>query len=152
MLSVGVVVCCLCCSLLPILLQATISQEQVESLRSDDAISALFNALSTRYPELVAPLITERDLYLSWSLKRSKAVNGTRAVVGCVGKGHLRGIVYALKNDGGSLRFKDLVGGKNNRRNRREAAAAAVRRFVLELLLGAAAYAAWVAYTSSGSS
>jgi len=125
------------------------SQEQVEVLRSDDAISGFFNALSERYPELVAPLITERDLYVSWSLKRSKAVNGARAVVGCVGKGHLRGIVYALKHDQGNLRFKDLVGGKNNRQNRKAAAAAAVRRLVLEVVLGAAAYAAWVAFTGS---
>lgn len=125
-----------------------LNQAQVESLRSDDAISGLFNALSDRYPELVAPLITERDLYLSWSLKRSKAVNGTRAVVGCVGKGHLRGIVYALKHDDGNLRFKDLVGGKNNRQNRRAAAAAAARRLLLELVLGAAVYAVWVAATA----
>jgi pheromone shutdown protein TraB len=128
--------------------QAVLDQQKVESLRSDDAISALFGALSDRYPELVAPLIAERDLYLSWSLKRSKAVNGTRAVVGCVGKGHLRGIVYALKHDDGNLRFKDLVGGKNNRQNRRAAAAAAARRLLVELVLGTAAYAAWVAYTS----
>lgn len=129
--------------------QAVLSQQQVETLRSDDAISALFSALSGRYPELVAPLITERDLYLSWSLKRSKAVNGARAVVGVVGKGHLRGIVYALKHDHHSLRFKDLVGGKNSKQNRREAAAAAVRRLVVELVLGAAVFAAWQAVTSS---
>lgn len=41
----------------------------------------------------------ERDLYLAWSLKRSKAVNGARAVVGVVGKGHLRGVCYALTHD-----------------------------------------------------
>lgn len=129
-----------------------LSQQQVEALRSDDAISGLFSALSQRYPELVAPLITERDLYLSWSLKRSKAVNGARVVVGCVGKGHLRGIVYALKHDQGNLRFKDLVGGKNSKQNRKAAAVAAVRRLVVELLLGAAVYAAWLAATSSSSS
>jgi pheromone shutdown protein TraB len=61
-------------------MQAALSPQQVESLKSDDAISALFAALSDRYPELVAPLITERDLYLSWSLKRSKAVNEARAL------------------------------------------------------------------------
>lgn len=65
-----------------------------------------------------------------------------------MGKGHLRGIVYALKHDDGNLRFKDLVGGKNNRQNRREAAAAAARRLLLELVLGGAVYAAWVAATA----
>jgi pheromone shutdown protein TraB len=118
-------------------------------MRSDDAVSALFGQLSARFPELVAPLITERDLYLSWSLKRSKAVCGAAAVVGVVGKGHLRGIVYALKNDAGQqLRFKDLVGGMNSRKNRQAAAAAAARRLLLELLLGAGAWAAWVAATA----
>ena len=45
----------------------------------------MFSQLSARYPELVAPLIAERDLYLAWSLKRSKAVNGAACVVGVVG-------------------------------------------------------------------
>ena len=52
-------------------------------------------------PQLVASLVHERDLYLAWSLKRSKAVNGARAVVGVVGKGHLRGVCYALTHDAG---------------------------------------------------
>lgn len=47
-------------------------------------------------PQVVAPLLHERDMYLAWSLKRSKAVNGTRNVVGVIGKGHLRGVLYHL--------------------------------------------------------
>ncbi len=54
--------------------------------------------------QLVAPLVHERDLYLAWSLKRSKAVNGARSVVGVVGKGHLRGVCYALTHDAGEGR------------------------------------------------
>lgn len=50
--------------------------------------------------------------YLAWSLKRSKAVNGCKRVVGVVGKGHLRGIVFALMHDQENLRFKDLVGAR----------------------------------------
>lgn len=50
----------------------------------------------------MGPLISERDLYLAWSLKRSKAVNGARRVVGVVGKGHLRGVCYALTHDAGA--------------------------------------------------
>jgi hypothetical protein len=60
----------------------------------------------------------------------------------------MRGIVHALKHDNGSLRFKDLVGGKNNGQSRRAEAAAAARLLLLELLLGAAAHAAWVAFTT----
>lgn len=53
------------------------------------------------YLQLVGPLVHERDLYLAWSLKRSKAVNGACAVVGVIGKGHLRGVCYALTHDEG---------------------------------------------------
>jgi pheromone shutdown protein TraB len=48
--------------------------------------------------------------FLAWSLKRSKAVNKSKTVVGVVGKGHMNGIVYALISDQGDLRFRDLVG------------------------------------------
>jgi pheromone shutdown protein TraB len=119
-------------------------------LRSDDAISEFFNALSSRYPELIAPLIAERDLYLAWSLKRSKAVNGAKAVVGIMGKGPLRGVVYALKHgDSCSLRFTDLVGGKNKKPTKQDLTLGLLRRVLLEGLVGAGLYAAWLAATNS---
>ncbi|CAO2190421.1 unnamed protein product [Urochloa humidicola] len=70
----------------------------------------LYEKLSTSYPSLLQPLIHERDMFLAWSLKRSKAVNKSKTVVGVVGKGHMNGIVYALISDQGDLRFRDLVG------------------------------------------
>ena len=93
--------------------------------------------------------VSERDLYLAWSLKRSKAVNGARAVVGVVGRGHLRGVVHALRRDvgGGALRFSDLVDGRNRRSVRR---AEAARRLAAEALVSGALYAAWLALTSGG--
>ncbi|XP_020114566.1 uncharacterized protein LOC109728551 isoform X2 [Ananas comosus] len=48
--------------------------------------------------------------YLAWSLKRSKAVNNGKIVVGVIGKGHMNGVVHALISDQGDLRFRDLVG------------------------------------------
>ncbi|GFZ15279.1 TraB family protein [Actinidia rufa] len=50
------------------------------------------------------------DEYFAWSLKRSKAVNNSKRVVGVIGKGHLNGVVYTLISDQGNLLFKDLVG------------------------------------------
>jgi len=82
--------------------------------------------------------------YLAWSLKRSKAVNGTRAVVGVVGKGHMRGVAWALTHDAHALRFSDLVGGRNSRAGRRQAA---LRRLAWEVALGVGCWAAWVAAT-----
>ncbi|KAK9829523.1 hypothetical protein WJX72_006314 [[Myrmecia] bisecta] len=57
-----------------------IDQDLVEALKADDVISATFADISEQYPEVVSPLVHERDLYLAWSLKRSKAVNGKRCV------------------------------------------------------------------------
>lgn len=61
-------------------------------------------------------MLHERDLYLSWSLKRSKAVNGSKTVVGIIGKGHMPGVVYHLLQDSSKLRFRDLAG-TNRRKN-----------------------------------
>uniref|UniRef100_A0A0E0ENM3 TraB domain-containing protein n=1 Tax=Oryza meridionalis TaxID=40149 RepID=A0A0E0ENM3_9ORYZ len=70
----------------------------------------LYEKLSISYPSLLQPLIHERDMFLAWSLKRSKAVNKSKTVVGIIGKGHMNGVVYALISDQGDLRFRDLVG------------------------------------------
>lgn len=99
--------------------------------------------------QLIAPLIRERDVYLAWSLKRSKAVNGTRQVVGVVGAGHVKGVVWALEQDAGgdSLRFSDLVNNKNKRGTKQQQKQAAVLRLGVELVLGAVLYWAWVQYS-----
>ncbi|KAL0925831.1 hypothetical protein M5K25_004201 [Dendrobium thyrsiflorum] len=72
----------------------------------------LYQQLSKSYPSLLQPLMYERDTYLAWSLKRSKAVNNNERVVGVIGKGHMNGVVYALISDQGNLRFRDLAGSK----------------------------------------
>eukprot|EP00899_Mesostigma_viride_P004234 jgi/Mesvir1/13811/Mv15965-RA.1 len=82
----------------------------LDGLQSDDAVDRLYASLAALFPSLAVPLIHERDRYLAWSLKRSKAVNGASIVVGVLGRGHLRGVTYALRHDQDGLRFKDLVG------------------------------------------
>ncbi len=52
--------------------------------------------MRARGPQVARPLLHERDLYLAWSCKRSRAVCGARAVVGVVGRSHLRGTAYHL--------------------------------------------------------
>ena len=46
--------------------------------------------------QILSPLLHERDSYMAWSCKRSRAVCGARAVVGVVGRAHLRGTAYHL--------------------------------------------------------
>ncbi|KAK8962686.1 hypothetical protein KSP40_PGU011728 [Platanthera guangdongensis] len=70
----------------------------------------LYEQLCRSYPSLLLPLVYERDMYLDWSLKRSKAVNNSKRAVGVIGKGHMNGVVYALISDQGNLRFRDLAG------------------------------------------
>lgn len=88
--------------------------------------------------QVMSPLIHERDLYLAWSLKRSKAVNGCARVVGVMGKGHMRGVVYALMHNPGQLRFKDLVG--------REPPPPLFRRVAVEVALALGGWWAWVLF------
>ena len=68
--------------------------------------------------------------------------------MGVIGRGHVRGVLYALTSPNSQgLRFRDLVGNKNVKTGsglaeRRQRLA---RRIVIELLLAAGAYLAWEA-------
>ena len=121
--------------------QSVQSRQLLEALRKDDdAVNSMLAALSARFPELAEAFVHERDLYLAWSLKRSKAVNGCKTVVGVVGKGHMRGVCFALTNDAsGGLRFRDLAGRQEKKRNPKEA----VARFALETGVFVALWLVW---------
>ncbi|CAN6481165.1 unnamed protein product [Victoria cruziana] len=83
-----------------------------EDLQALDSPSQLYKGLSLYFPSLLQPLMYERDVYIAWSLKRSKAVNNCKQVVGIIGASHMNGVIYALASDQGQLRFRDLVGGR----------------------------------------
>lgn len=121
---------------------ALVAAEAMEALKGDDAVSFMLASLAQRFPEALAPLVHERDLYLAWSLKRSKAVNGTKAVVGVVGKGHVRGVCYALTHDAGELRFRDLAG---SRPKAERGVAAAAKRLAVETGVVAGLWWCWTA-------
>lgn len=87
-----------------------LSIKAVEEPTSGDSSFQLYEQLSFSYPSLLPPLIYERDTFLGWSLKRSKAVNKSVNVVGVIGKGHMNGVIYSLVSDTGNLRFRDLAG------------------------------------------
>ncbi|KAH0468060.1 hypothetical protein IEQ34_003093 [Dendrobium chrysotoxum] len=105
-----------------------ISGSNFKETEIDGGPFQLYEQLSKSYPSLLQPLMYERDTiaktkldgysacvypqYLAWSLKRSKAVNNSKRVVGIIGKGHMNGVVYALISDQGNLRFRDLAGSK----------------------------------------
>ncbi|VAI86702.1 unnamed protein product [Triticum turgidum subsp. durum] len=97
----------------------------------------LYEKLSSSYPSLLQPLIHERDMYMAWSLKRSKAVNKSKTVVGVIGKGHMNGVVYALISDQGDLRFRDLVGRESSETWASSVVKGLVRDTVIGLVLWA---------------
>ncbi|XP_031381344.1 traB domain-containing protein [Punica granatum] len=90
--------------------QSDIAENNLKESSTKDATLELYGQLSYSYPALLQPLIHERDTYLAWSLKRSKAVNNSKRVVGIIGRGHMNGVVYSLISDQGNLRFRDLTG------------------------------------------
>lgn len=128
--------------------QLTMMRKEVDTI-DEDMISQWIDELVSEFPELLPSLVHERDMYLAWSLKRSKAVNGTERVVGVVGRGHMRGIMHALKHDPGNLRFSDLVGGKNRKPkvSKEEGIARIAGRLALEIASGYACYVAWTHFT-----
>ncbi|KAJ7524637.1 hypothetical protein O6H91_17G014600 [Diphasiastrum complanatum] len=91
------------------------------------------------------PLVHERDMYLAWSLKRSKAVNGCKKVVGIVGKGHLKGTVHALIHDQEHLRFRDLVGTRRYSKaaSRSQQVQNILKRITLETAIGSLIWWLW---------
>ncbi|MCE0480571.1 hypothetical protein HAX54_037541 [Datura stramonium] len=89
---------------------ADLSTKALKESSSDDSNFQLYEKLSFSYPSLLQPLLHERDTFLAWSLKRSKAVNNCKQVVGIIGKGHMNGVIYSLVSDQGNLRFRDLAG------------------------------------------
>ncbi|XP_023542003.1 traB domain-containing protein isoform X1 [Cucurbita pepo subsp. pepo] len=90
--------------------QSNVSQSNDEEAGRDGSSLQLYEQLSCSYPSLLQPLIHERDTYLAWSLKRSKAVNKSKRVVGVIGRGHMNGVIYAIISDQGDLRFRDVAG------------------------------------------
>ncbi|KAL1816399.1 hypothetical protein DCAR_0520791 [Daucus carota subsp. sativus] len=97
-----------------ITLTSDISSDTLKESSSDNSNFQLYEQLSFSFPSLLQPLIHERDTYIAWSLKRSKAVNSSKKVVGVIGKGHMNGVIYALVSDSGELRFRDLVGQRSS--------------------------------------
>ncbi|XP_021691331.2 uncharacterized protein LOC110672772 isoform X2 [Hevea brasiliensis] len=112
------------------------SRNNLKASNTKDETFQLYEQLSFAYPSLLQPLIHERDTYLAWSLKRSKAVNKSKRVVGVIGNGHMNGIIYALVSDQGNLRFRDLVGKRTSADGSNGFVDSLVRSLVRDTVIG----------------
>lgn len=73
--------------------------------------SELFPTSDDFSARLQEPLVHERDRFLAWTLKRSRAVSCKSVIVGVVGMGHLQGVMHYLAQEEGSpLLFQDVAG------------------------------------------
>lgn len=112
------------------------SRNSLKETSADSSTYQLYQKLSFSYPSLLQPLIYERDTYIAWSLKRSKAVNNGKRVVGVIGNGHMNGVIYALVSDQGNLRFRDLVGKKSPSNGSNEWLDSFVKNLVRDTVIG----------------
>ena len=62
-------------------------------------LDLVFEQVTGMFPGLVEPLFNERDRYMAWTLKRSKAVTNCREVVGVIGRGHLDAVCKEIERD-----------------------------------------------------
>ncbi|XP_038876484.1 traB domain-containing protein isoform X1 [Benincasa hispida] len=127
--------------------ESDFSQNNDEESGGNGSSLQLYEKLSFSYPSLLQPLIHERDTlhlqYLAWSLKRSKAVNKSKGVVGVIGRGHMNGVIYALISDQGNLRFRDLAGKKAGESNSNGFVSSLMRSLVRDTIIGVVL---WILY------
>ena len=83
-----------------------LSEEEVDNLRNKDVVDALMDEFKAAYPQIVAPLMVERDQFLCYSLKQAvssavvtPAPGAPNCIVGVVGMGHVEGIKSYWEQD-----------------------------------------------------
>jgi len=84
-------------TLLP--LPPLLSLYKISSAEEALDLDLVFEQVTGMFPGLVEPLFNERDRYMAWTLKRSKAVTNCREVVGVIGRGHLDAVCKEIERD-----------------------------------------------------
>jgi pheromone shutdown-related protein TraB len=73
----------------------TITEEELEKMKSQDTISSILEEFTVAFPKLKVPLIDERDQYLAQKIKEAP---GER-IVAVVGAAHVPGIKEQIQKD-----------------------------------------------------
>ncbi|SDQ05834.1 pheromone shutdown-related protein TraB [Virgibacillus subterraneus] len=73
----------------------TISEEELEKMKSQDMLNSMLQEFTDSFPKLKKPLIDERDQYLSQKIKEAP---GTK-VVAVLGAAHVPGIKQEINNE-----------------------------------------------------
>ncbi|WLD94511.1 TraB/GumN family protein [Alkalihalobacillus sp. AL-G] len=73
----------------------SISEEELEKLKSEDMLNALLKEFTENFPELKKPLIDERDQYLAQKIKEAPG----EKVVAVLGAAHVPGIKEEIRKE-----------------------------------------------------
>lgn len=73
----------------------TISEEELEKMKSQDMLNSMLQEFTDHFPRLKRPLIDERDQYLSQKIKEAPG----KKVVAVLGAAHVPGIKQEIKRD-----------------------------------------------------
>ncbi|WP_335871810.1 TraB/GumN family protein [Bacillus sp. 2205SS5-2] len=71
----------------------TISEEELEKMKSQDMLDSMLNEFTETFPKLKTPLIDERDQYLSQKIKEAPG----KKIVAVLGAAHVPGIKQEIK-------------------------------------------------------
>ncbi|MFD2043508.1 TraB/GumN family protein [Ornithinibacillus salinisoli] len=73
----------------------TISEEELEKMKSQDMIDSMLHEFTESFPKLKKPLIDERDQYLAQKIKEAPG----KKIVAVLGAAHVPGIKEEIKRD-----------------------------------------------------
>ncbi|KKK38055.1 conjugal transfer protein TraB [Mesobacillus campisalis] len=81
--------------ILSIFNKESISEEELEKMKSQDMLNSMLNEFTEQFPRLKKPLIDERDQYLAQKIKTAPG----NKVVAVLGAAHVPGIKEEIKKD-----------------------------------------------------
>src|SRR5690606_39308278 len=73
----------------------TITEEELEKMKSKDMLNSMLTEFSTSFPKLKEPLIDERDQYLAQKIKHAPG----QKIVAVLGAAHVPGIKEEIKKE-----------------------------------------------------
>lgn len=81
----------------------SISEEELEKMKNQDAIEAILKDFTENFPKLKVPLIDERDQYLSQKIKEAPG----NKIVAVLGAAHVPGIKKEIRKDHNLTRLSE---------------------------------------------
>ncbi|ANU27162.1 TraB/GumN family protein [Planococcus versutus] len=82
----------------------TISEEDLEKMKSQDTLNAVMDDFTKAFPKLKTPLIDERDQYLAQKIKEAPG----KKIVAVLGAAHVPGIIKEVHNEHDLVKLSEV--------------------------------------------